>query len=146
MSAVIPTMSAPLSWRKTTPLHNKLGSRAIRFPYALGAALPSPANPQIVNMRFEGVTAMDRIIGFNVAWTNTSSSSPCDFVMTEANTGWISALTYLGVGAVRFSGNMETMPDEINLSFYWTAPLVGSVAYVSLFNNEVVPNYTGPAP
>jgi hypothetical protein len=127
----------PLTWRSITPWHKKLGARSTRWNFG-PSANPVAAAPALVNFRYDAAT-MDRVIGFNVAWLNPSAATPCDFIMIENNTGWLKGYTYSGTGAVQMEGNLETLPDEISLSFWWTAPLPATV-FVSLFNNERVPH------
>lgn len=132
-------MLTPLPWRKITPLHRTLGARAERFSYTSGQGLPSAAAPQIINQRYDAVNALDRIIGFTMS-IMAGDATPCEFVIQELNTGWFLDYSYPGTKGAYLSANIETLPDEVALQFYFTADLATAV-YLSFQNIEIVPHH-----
>jgi hypothetical protein len=126
----------PMTWRKITPLHKKLGARAIRFVYPSGVGLPLVASPALLNFRFGPEIAIDRIIGFTLAIQSVATAS--NFYVKELNTGWSFSYAYGGSKGCYVKENIETLPDEISLSFSFSAALASDV-YLSFFNFEVVP-------
>lgn len=128
--------ATPLPWRKVTPLHRRLGARSIRFVYAGGAGLPQTASPQSLAFRYDAVNAMDRVVGFTVSIAN--AAGPADFVVLELNTGWFFDYTWPGSKGALVTGNVETLPNEVNLQFWFSASISGNV-YVAFQNIEVVP-------
>lgn len=131
------TMYITLPWRKVTPLHKQLGARATRFLYGASAATPTAAAPQTINLRYDAITNIDRIIGCTVS---VAAGGPaCEFFIQELNTGWFLDYSLPGTKAVYFSFNIETLPDEVSLAFYFSSNL-GTQAYLSFQNFEVVPH------
>src|SRR5271166_6076010 len=108
-------MFAPLPWRKITPLHKQLGARAIRFVYTNGTGLPLTATPQTMFLRYGPDTGIDRIVGFNLSIAN--SATPTNFALNENATGWQFSFVYPGSKGVYILGNVETLPDEVNLTW-----------------------------
>jgi len=132
-------MITPLPWRKVTPLHRSLGARSERFSYTSGQGLPSQATPQTINARYDASTALDRIIGFTLS-IGAGDATPCEFVLQELNTGWFIDYSYPGTKGAYLSANIETLPDEVALQFYFTADLIAPV-YLSFQNFEIVPHH-----
>lgn len=133
----MPFSMLPLPWRKVTPLHKQLGSRSLRFNYSAGATLPSAAAPQVVNLRYDISTAIDRLIGFTLA-IMPGDNTQSNFILQENNTGWFFPYSYPGTIGAYITGCMETLPDEVNMQFSFSAELNAAV-YVAFQNLEVVP-------
>lgn len=129
-------LASPLPWRKVTPLHRRLGARSIRFVYLGGAGLPLTASPQSLAFRYDAINAMDRIIGFTVSIAN--AAGPSDFTISELNTGWFYDFTWPGSKGALVQGNVETLPDEVNLQFSFSSAISGNV-YVAFANIEHIP-------
>lgn len=132
---IIPA-ATPIEWRKRTPLHEKLGPRAMRFFWPASAALPSPATPQLVTVAFDPSAAIDRVIGFYLSIA--SAAQPTEVLMSESLTNWQFSYTYPGGKGVTVWGNMETLPGRMALSVSFSVD-VPTPIYLSLFNYEVVP-------
>lgn len=130
-------MWLPLPWRKMTPLHHQLGVRAQRFAFPANASLPQLATPQNINLRYDASTGTDRIIGCTLSIANSSAGS--DFTIQELNTGWFLNFTYPGSKGAFIQFNIETMIDEVDLSFYFSASSLSGAVYLSFQNIEVVP-------
>lgn len=129
-------ISFPLPWRKITPLHRSMGTRAIRYLYQASVTKPIAATPQTVNFRYDASTGMDRIIGFTMSIM--SGNAACEFVIQELNTGWFLDYSLPGTTAAFISGIIETLPDEVNLEFYWSVAQTVQ-CYVSFQNVDAVP-------
>lgn len=129
--------ATPLPWRKGSPLHKKLGARAMRVAYGASTVVPSPGTPATINLRYDASTAIDRIIGFclSVAPNNTAFQ----FLLQELNTGWFLAYTYGAANRGLFiKANIETLPDEVSLQWSFSADPPAAI-FMSFFNEEVVP-------
>ncbi len=135
-STVIGVAAVPLSWRKISPLHKQLGVRSARFVYPGGGGAPVLATPAIMNFRYGPEAGMDRIIGFSLL-LGKGADTP-EFTMSELATGWLFDHVFTAGQGATVYGNIETLPDEINLSFSFAAATTRNV-YLSFFNFEVVP-------
>lgn len=132
----MPQAWTPLPWRKITPLHRSLGARSLRYVYPAAALLPLTATPATLNLRYDAVTGIDRIIGFSLAIGPTNT--PCNFTLAELNTGWQFGYTYNGSRSIFVLNNIETLPDEVSLQWYFDVDIPAPV-YLSFMNVEVVP-------
>jgi hypothetical protein len=134
---VLPLVT-PLTWRKLTPLHKKLGARAMRFMYNAGAS-PLLANMGGIEFRYDAVSAIDRVIGFCLSIGPPSGASAAStFTISDANTGWNFNVLWSGAAPLYVMGNAETYADMANLSWNFDVQVQAPV-YLSLFNVEVVP-------
>jgi hypothetical protein len=126
----------PMTWRKHTPVHRKLGSRAARFWYPAGAGLPLIAAPGTLNLRYDAINAIDRIIGFQLC-LGKAADTP-EFIIQDLNTNWFFDHLYTtGVPSVIW-GCVETMPDQCALQWYSSGATTRNV-YLAFYNFEVVP-------
>src|SRR5271154_6158102 len=118
-------IAIPLPWRKRLPLHQKLGVRAMRFYYPAGNNAPvGAANAaSTLQLRYDPTTAIDRIIGFN--FSVQQQNSAFTFQMQELNTFWQFSYTYSQNRGLFVAGNVETLPDEVNLQWYFSAAPTG---------------------
>lgn len=124
----------PLPWRKTTPLHAMRGARVIRYAYQVSAA---PTAPQLLHFRYDSAAPLDRIIGFGL--TFDPSSTTVQFLLQDLNTGWRFPFSYLGTSkGVTIAGNVETLSDEANLQWSFSAA-PAAIITLSFFNIEHVP-------
>lgn len=128
--------AVPLSWRKVAPLHRSYGARSLRYSFIGGNGMPLTASPLILNNKFTAGQIMDRIIGFNLSIQASAVST--NLYMQELNTGWQFSYTYPGVKGVYIMGNIETLPDEINLSVAFDTQISGNI-YLAFYNFEIVP-------
>lgn len=126
----------PMSWRKITPLHRKLGARAVRYNYPAGVGLPLTASPQTINTRYGAEAAIDRIIGFTFSIQTSAIAS--NFYLQENNTGWQFSFDFGGNKGVFCQANIETLPDEVDLTWSFSANPNSNV-YLAFYNFEVVP-------
>jgi len=127
---------APLPWRKVSPLHKQLGTRSLRFVYPGGNGAPVTATPQSLYLRYGPEAGIDRIIGFSVL-LDKGADTP-DLSINELATGWTFEHVFTANQGASVFGNVETLPDEVNLTFSFAAATTRNV-YVSFFNFEVVP-------
>ena len=132
--------ATPLSWRKITPLHRKLGARSLRFVYPAGANLPRVATPLTIAKEFTAGRDMDRFIGFCLSIA--ASPVPANFLMSDGFTGWQFSYYYPGAKGIFIMGNVETLPEQSDLTVSFDAAVTGTV-YLALFNFEVVPCQLG---
>jgi len=126
----------PLSWRKVSPLHKQLGARSLRFVYPAGNGAPTIAAPQSLYLRYGPETGIDRLIGFSIM-LGKGADAP-ELTMSELATGWLFDHVFTANQGASVFGNLESMPDEINLAFSFAAATTRNV-YLSFFNFEVVP-------
>ena len=124
--------TAPLTWRKHSPLHQAAGAQSSRGLLALAANVP------FVLARFQyGPDTVDRIIGVYLNFK--TNVPPGVLTITELNTSWeldIKA-TSQQFGAYYF--NIETLTDGVNLQLLSTIALTGNY---SLYNFEISPHNT----
>jgi len=135
-AAIAPVASTPLPWRKSTPLHRKLGARALRVVYGASTVVPSPATPAGFNLRYDASTSVDRIIGFALSVQATATAF--QFLLQELNTGWFLNYTYSSNRGLLLKTNIETLPDEIAVQWSFSADPPVPI-YMSFFNIEVSP-------
>jgi len=129
--------SMPLPWRKYTPLHKKLGARAMRYIYPLGVGLPiAGSSPATLNFRGDAVSTMDRVLGFTLSIQKVATAS--DFLLQELNTGWFQSYSYAGTRGLFLANNIETLPDEVSLQWSFSVAMATNV-YLSFTNIELVP-------
>ena len=129
-------LAMPMNWRKRSPLSDKLGTRSLRFSYPGGSNVPLIATPQAIELRYGAEAGIDRLIGFNLSIQQ--SATPTSFYMFESNTGWQYSFNFGGGNkGVYVLGNVETFPDEVNLTFSFSAS-PGSNVDLAFFNFEVV--------
>jgi hypothetical protein len=128
--------ATPLPWRKITHLHRSLGPRALRFAYPGGVGMPLTASPATIATPYASSAGIDRIVGFTLSIAQTALAT--DFTMRELNTGWQFGYSYNGGRSLFIMGNVETLPDMIDLQFSFDTQLASNV-YLSFFNFEVVP-------
>jgi len=127
---------APLPWRKVSPLHKQLGARSLRFAYPGGNGAPVIATPQSLYLRYGPETGIDRIIGFSVM-LGKGADAP-ELTMSELATGWLFDHVFTANQGASVFGNLETFPDEINLTFSFAAATTRNV-YLAFYNFEIVP-------
>jgi len=130
-------LANPLPWRKITSLHHKLGARSIRYPYPTGHTLPVAATPDALSFLYNPAQAIDRIVGFT--FSAGYSTTSITLVLRELNTGWQFTYASGGYKGVFVQNNMETLPDEANISWYFSASSYDAPLYLSFMNIELIP-------
>lgn len=131
-------LRSPLGWRSISPLHRKLGSRAIRFTYPAGGA---PTTAAVMKFRYDATTAMDRVVGFCIS-SAAGGTTGFSVTLNELNTGWQWASTVGGTKPFYVKENIETFVDEVDLTWVFSAAPDVPI-YMSFFNFEVSPVYMG---
>lgn len=133
------TTSMPLPWRpmKPTPLHHQLGKRAMRFYYP-GAKPITGTNPQVFNLRYGPENGIDRIVGFSINSFGAPTLASGTFVMQELATNWSFTRLITNVNSMWAQGNVETMADEVNLQWSFSAD-PGVPVYLAFYNFEIAP-------
>lgn len=126
---------APLSWRKITPLHKRMGAHSLRIPLVLSANTPLT----IFQATF-GAGTIDRIIGCRLGLGGVGAGT---VTLKEIHSGWqiaIVAATQLG----DYGFNIETLIDGANLTIESSVDVdFAKGAMISLFNFELPPYQIG---
>lgn len=133
---VTPYSAIPLPWRSITPLHRKLGARALRYVYTGGTNLPQTSTPANLQLQFANTEAIDRIVAYSLSIGVALAGA--NFTIQEANTGWRQTYTYNAGRGLFLTNTLETLPDTCNLTWWFDAAL-GVDTVVTFYNVELVP-------